>query len=285
MLTTALYEQVTGDIIHELEKGAAPWVCTWDKVNDQFLPYNASTKSNYNGINIPILWMTARKRGFTSSGWMTFQQARNKSASVKKGEKGTHVVFAKTIDLDETPDNPAKRVSVLRAYVVFNTQQLTLPDERQPYLHTPEERQDDVSLFIKQTMAKIEHGFNVPAYIPSMDKIQMPTTEQFRGLEHYNATLLHELVHWTGHPSRLNREQTNPMSSPQYAYEELIAEMGAAFLCARLGVTGDLRHAGYIQEWLKLLRGDKKAVFKAASAASKADAYLTALFTKTTGLS
>jgi antirestriction protein ArdC len=149
---------------------------------------------------------------------------------------------------------------------------LTLPEEKPR--EEPEVRYAHAQAFVDATGARINHGGDKACFIPSVDLIQMPHRASFSGEEHYHATLLHECVHWSGHEKRLNRYLKNRFGTEAYAAEELIAELGAAFLCAHLGIEGELRHAGYIQSWIKILRDDQRAIFTAASKASQAADYL-----------
>lgn len=277
MKTAELYRSVTDRIVRELEQGAAPWIKPWKSTTTAggVMPVNAVTGRAYSGINVPILWGEQHGRGYLTARWLTFRQALEKGAAVRKGEKGTHVVFTKRITVGE--DNDERQIAMLRTYVVFNAAQVDgLPDPPP----TPEARLEDrleaVEGFIGATRAELQHGGDRACYVPSRDFIAMPPFGSFRAPEHYYATALHELAHWTGHSSRLDRDLGNRFGSRAYAAEELIAELGAAFLCAQLGITGELRHAGYIASWIELLKEDDRAIFTAASKASQAADFLRA---------
>jgi antirestriction protein ArdC len=199
---------------------------------------------------------------------MTFKQALEKKAAVRKGEKGTHVVFTKRITVGE--EDEEKQIAMLKTFVVFNVAQidgLTLSE-------TVPESVPEIIPFVSATNARIEHGGDRAFYASSKDFIGMPPPSAFRSEQQYQATLLHECCHWTGHESRLDRQLGNRFGTRAYAAEELIAELGAAFLCAHLGIQGDLRHAGYIESWIELLKDDDRAIFTAASKASQAADYL-----------
>ncbi len=266
-----IYDEVTKKIIADLENGAVPWVKPWKGGNGGIMPINAATRTGYSGINILILWATREEQGYPTPEWMTFKQAKAKGASVRKGEKGTHVVFAKPHTFSEGEDDERK-MFMHKVFVVFNVAQidgLIKEDEAETII-----LDDAVQKFIAATLADIRVGADVAAFIPSQDFIKMPPVSAFKDVESYYATNFHELGHWTGHESRLNRNLTTRFGTEAYAAEELVAELTSAFLCAELGVHGELRHAGYIDNWLTLLRSDPKAIFTAASKASQAAHYL-----------
>ena len=271
-----IYDGVTKSIIAELETGRPVWVQPWKTTRRTrlgLLPANLATGRTYSGINIPILWQAAKNGGYTDHAWMTFQQALALKATVRKGEKGTHIVFTKKITAKD--DEEERQVAILRGYTVFNIAQIdglpsriaTLEDDVQP-------SDNDILRFIKATNADIRHGGSRACFVPSLDIIQMPPYSTFRTSEGYFATALHELGHWSGHETRLNRNLKNRFGSQAYAAEELIAELTSAFLCAHLSVNGELRHAAYIKTWIRLLKEDSRAIFTAASKASQAADFL-----------
>lgn len=274
MKTADLYRAVTQCIIAELERGAAPWVKPWksDK-RVGIMPANAITGHSYRGINIPILWHSADMHGYPTNGWLTFKQALDKGGHVRKGEKGTQVVFTKRLTVKDDDDDE-RHISMLRSFTVFNVAQVegveTFVSEAEP------PPPGAVSAFVLATGAEIRHGGDMACYVPTQDFIALPNLASFKSEEHYDATRLHELVHWSGNEKRLNRDLKNRFGTRAYAAEELVAELGAAFLCAHLGVVGELRHAGYIGNWLELLKHDDRAIFTAASKASAAADYLRA---------
>jgi antirestriction protein ArdC len=276
MKIASLYEQVTNAIIADLERGAPTWVQPWKttrRTNLGFLPANLATRRTYSGINIPILWRAANEAGYADHAWMTFKQALALNACVRKGEKGTLIVFTKKLEVRE--DDEERRISMLRSYAVFNVAQidglpaqLAQPEEAAPPLD------DDVQHFVDATQADIRHGGSRACFVPSLDIIQLPPRSAFVNIESYRATQLHELGHWSGHETRLNRDLKNRFGSQAYAAEELIAELTSAFLCAHLRIAGELRHASYIDTWIALLKQDNRAVFTAASKASQAADFL-----------
>ena len=293
-----IYTEVTNKIIAELEQGAAPWVKPWTsgrKNGIGVMPANAATGRTYAGINVPILWMAAADRGFEQPGWMTLNQANKLGGKVRKGEKGTTVVFTKRIVIDDkaavnpsgTGDDDRKEISMLRAYTVFNLSQIDgLADDLMappPPLPSLNWHLEQAGAFITSTGADIRYGGDRACYVPSRDFINLPPVGAFKSIEQFQATALHELSHWSGASHRLDRDLTGRFGSQSYAAEELIAELSAAFLCAHLGIQGELRHAGYIDSWLKLLASDKRAIFTAASQASKAADYLRSFSEHNTG--
>lgn len=277
MKIAQLYQRVTQTIIDELEQGAAPWIKPWKggAAAAPGMPVNATTGHRYRGINVPILWGEAAAMGYPAHAWMTFKQALDNGAAVRKGERGTHVVFTKRVTVGEADDE--KTVAMLRVYVVFNLAQIDGLKDEEALPSLPEEPggcHEAAQRFIDATGADIQHGGDCAMFVPSRDFIALPLPSFFTASESYFATALHELGHWSGHESRLARDLGNRFGTRAYAAEELVAELTSAFLCAHLGVTGELRHAGYIGDWLSLLREDNRAIFTAASKASQAAEYL-----------
>lgn len=296
-----IYETITNQIIEELEKGVAPWVNDFQMPN--IMPHNCVTGREYSGVNILILWFTKQQRGYLSDCWLTFNQANSLNLTVTKGEKGTKVCFVKTVERkddgsmpdvqsDEQQDN-RKVVPIMRSYTVFNLDQLSgdqdTLDSLKPSLTEPREKgllnYDDVKLFASKIGANISFDGSIPCYYPSLDKVSMPPIEychpnlsKKEAEAVYFATALHEFTHWTGHKTRLARDFSGKFGKASYAAEELVAELGASFLCAHLGITGNLQHANYIASWLKLLKDDKRAIFHASSKAQQATTYLLELY-------
>ena len=234
---------------------------------------HAATGRAYSGVNIPILWHAADVCGYETHGWMTFRQANSLGAHIRKGEHGTEVVFALRVAIDWTEGDEEPRTRpILRTYVVFNVDQIAgLPD---PVEVEPPATDAQVDAFVAATNAEICSGGDKAVYVPGLDSIAVPPIEAFKDTASYYAVLLHELGHWTGHPIRLDRDLNHRFGSKAYAAEELIAELTAAFLCAHLGIRGELRHAGYIETWISLLKTDNRAIFTAASKASQAADFL-----------
>lgn len=273
-----VYKAVTDTIIAELEKGAAPWVKPWKTLSVNS-PYNAITKRNYNGINALLLWIEAQNKGYESGAWLTYKQAKEAGGHVRKGEKSTLVVLWKPFEVKETDEVTGEEVTTtklfLRSYNVFNVSQCeNLPKSLTETVERPIVSDPEFDSWVARTGARVVHGGGTACYSPASDTVRMPHRADFATSAHYSATLLHELGHWTGHESRLNRQFGKRFGDQQYAAEELVAELTSAYLCAEMGIDGDIRHAGYIDSWLKLLRKDKRAIFTAASAAQKAADFL-----------
>ena len=270
----AIYETVTNQIIAELEAGAIPWTQPWkNQRRGGVMPLNAATGRPYSGINIPILWHAVRVNGYPSHEWMTFKQAVEKKACIKKGSKGTMVVFTKRIVRDKEDERAS--ISMLKTYHVFNVEQIEgLPDHIDDTDKMVIEPIEAAERFIAATKADIRLGGSKACYVPSHDFVALPPKDAFKNATNFYAIALHELGHWAGNEKRLNRDLTNRFGTRAYAAEELIAELNAAFLCAHLGIEGELRHAGYIEDWISLLRDDKRAIFTASSKASQAANHL-----------
>jgi antirestriction protein ArdC len=271
MQASELYEKVTNQIVADLEKGAVPWVKPWKNGNGGgIMPVNAATYRYYAGINVLILWCEREEKGYPTGEWMTFKQSCAKGGRVRKGEKGTHVIFVKPLIYNEGEDDERK-IFMHKTFAVFNVCQIDgLPTEED----VPQLPPDEPSIFIAKTQADIRIGGDKACFIPKLDCINMPPVSAFKDIGSYYATAFHELGHWSGGEKRLNRELTTRFGTEAYAAEELVAELTSAFLCAEMGVQGELRHAGYVDHWIKLLKDDPKAIFTAASKASQAAHYL-----------
>lgn len=285
---TDVYTTITNKIIADLEKGQLTWRKPWSA---EHLAQNVVRPLRWNnipytGINTIFLWAIAAERGFQSQYWMTFKQAADMKAHVKKGEKASPVVYADKFLKSETGDNgetEAKAIPFLKSYFVFNASQIEgLPEM---YYKTPEpkapinteSRIQELDDFFKQTKADIRIGGSQAYYSQGSDHIQMPPFESFHEAKSYYATLAHELTHWTKHKTRLDRDfGRTKWGDEGYAKEELVAELGSCFLAADLGFEPETteQHSAYIQSWLKALKDDKKLIFSAASHASKAVEFL-----------
>jgi len=283
MLTKDFYSQVTANVIADLETGVPTWVKPWITSPNNgigLFPANAQTNRHYSGINIAVLWNSAFERLYQTHAWLTFKQAREAGGAIRKGETGTRIVYSKMSKITDKETGEEKEIPLLKVYTVFNLDQIDgLPDN---IMSKPMEIQDgdifsNVTQFIKETGANIVIGGNQPLYSSKEDKIYCTPKDAFASYEDYLATLLHELVHWSGHTSRLKREGTLCDSKSNYAFEELVAELGAAFLCAKLGLKGKLQHSEYISGWIKVLEQDNKAITRASSQASKAANFLIGL--------
>jgi len=260
-----VYRRVTDQIVAELEAGVRPWVQPWNAAHaagqvSRPLRFNAVP---YRGINVVLLWMSALRRHFASPLWMTYRQAAELGGQVRRGETGSLVVYADTFTRREADDNGEEQevaVPFLKSYTVFNSEQIDdLPPRYYAKASQPANVAERIGLadrFFAHTGADIRHGGGMAYYVPAQDFVQMPTFDSFRTTETYYATLAHETVHWTKPASRLAREfGRHRWGDEGYAMEELVAEMGAAFLCADLGLTLEIRddHAAYIASWLKVL--------------------------------
>jgi antirestriction protein ArdC len=258
-----LHTEITNRIIAELEQGTAPWVKPWAVP----LPYNATTQRRYTGVNVLLLWDAPYPR----PAWLTFRQAALLGGHVRKGEHATPIVYVSKFVKGDGDDE--KVIPFLRRYYVFNVEQTEgLPDHlyARPHAASPER----ITEFFGSNQAEVRHGGGAAYYDRTNDYIQLPHQEHFTSVEQYYATRLHETVHWTGHPARLNRQFGQRFGDQAYAFEELVAELGSAFLAAELGLTPELHHAEYVGHWVKVLRDHRSAIFTAAARATEAFNYL-----------
>lgn len=276
MARVDLYQQVTDRVVAELERGVAPWVRPWRILGEAGgLPHNGYTKRPYRGVNVWVLAMSAASLGCDDPRWYTFRQASLLDARVKKGEKATLVAFWRDLKVNEedptTGVRSEKTVPLLRAYPVFNASQCDgIPALPAPPTVPTETRYLELQRLLERTTASVHHGGDMAFYSPTTDRIQMPHLAAFVTEEAYWGTMLHELTHWTGHSTRLDRDVRHRFGTLGYAAEELVAELGSAYLCAALGVLGELRHPEYLANWLAAFKGDKRALFRASSFAQRA---------------
>ena len=277
-----IYQTVTDQVIKQMTESGADWVNPFNKGKTSLRPFNAVTQRNYRGVNILMLNFTP----FQSNAWAGYQQWASKNCTVKKGAKGHMVTYFKMLKKEDSEGNVSV-FPMIRYSTVFNSEQV-----EGDYARSFDNPSDDpvevmdmesVEAWAKGTGADIRESPESRAfYSPAGDFVHMPIKSLFRGTEHstatecYYSTLSHELVHWTGHASRLNRHKLASFGNSDYAFEELVAELGAAFLCAELGITNSPRvdHAQYLNNWLSVLKNDKRAIFKAASLARKASELL-----------
>jgi antirestriction protein ArdC len=281
-----VYTRITDKIVADLEQGVRTWMKPWNAGNTagrimRPLRHNGLP---YSGINILMLWAEAVAKGFGSPTWMTFRQATELNAHVRKGEKGSLVVYANSItrtEENEKGEDEEREIHYMKGYTVFNCDQIEgLPEAyyaKPEVTTTPVERIAHAESFFAATKADIRYRGDRAYYSADGDYIQMPVIEAFRDAESFYATLAHESAHWTKHPARLARDfGRKAWGDEGYAREELVAELASAFLCADLGLTPEVRedHAAYIAEWLKVLKNDKRAIFSAASHAQKAVDFL-----------
>ena len=278
-----LYQEITDAIVAELEQGFAPWVKPWRSTAGQNAAMNIVSRRPYSGINVLITWAACSRNGWKAPHFLSFDQAKEAGGTVRKGEKATHLVFFKQLTVQDKVDpGKLKNIPLMRGFTVFNVEQcdglpekFTNPEPLKP--RNNDERDALVDEFVATTKAVIKEGHGEAYFAPGADYISMPAYASFKSGDHFNATRFHELVHWTGHKSRLDRDLLNRFGDQRYAAEELVAELGAAFLCAEFDIDGDLRHAGYLATWLKLLKSDPKAIFTASAAAQKAANFLRGL--------
>jgi antirestriction protein ArdC len=280
-----IYERVTEVIVRAIEEGAGTYKMPW-RTSGGFpnSPVNAVSKRPYRGVNILVLWATAQAKGYKSGTWATYRQWQELGAQVRKGEKSANVVFWKFFDReDETQDNggenekSARRIPMARDYFVFNSEQVDgylAPEAQKATRH---DRIESAEAFFRNLGIEVKPGGNRACYIPDTDSIHMPAFEAFKEPLFYYSVLSHESTHWSGAKHRLDRDLSGRFGSDAYAVEELVAELGSAFLCAELGLPTDPRqdHAPYIASWLNVLRNDKRAIFTAAGKAQQAVDWMT----------
>lgn len=283
----SLYGEVTSRVIAELEAGRLPWVQPWDRsACGCGMPANAATGRRYSGINVLILWGAVTEHGYRSQRWLTYRQAQTLGGTVRKGERGTTVCYADRFTPRdeqahaEDQDREARTIAFLKRFTVFNIDQCEgLPDDITATVEQPTDEAamlPAVRTLIANSGAVVRIGGSEAYYAPGPDRVVVPPQAAFAVPINWYRTVLHELGHWTGHASRLDRDQSGRFGSADYAKEELVAEMASAFACASLSIRPTVRHADYIGAWLAVLRQDERAIVRAASAASKAADYLLA---------
>lgn len=282
----SLYDDITNKIIGELEAGRFPWVQPWGSAAVKAplaMPQNAVTGRRYSGINVLILWGAVIEHGFPGQSWLTFRQALSLGGNVRKGERGTTVVYADRF----TPEDEKRRareagedaqaIPFLKRFTVFNAAQCDgLPEEIAVVAPPPEPGliEPRVEALIRATGIDFRIGGDRAFYVPAHDYVVVPPPQAYFEPINWHRTALHELGHATGHPLRLGRDFSGSFGTKKYAFEELIAEINAAFCCASLGIAPTVRHADYIGSWLDVLREDNRAIVRAASQASKAADWL-----------
>jgi antirestriction protein ArdC len=285
-----VHEDITTAILADLQRGVRPWTRAWTKTGAVQRPRRHDGQA-YHGINVLLLWASAADQGFERPTWMTFRQALALGGCVRRGETGTRIVFAgrregpasqtdeaQTSD-DDRPADDARGAVFLKRYSVFNLEQIDGLDLRYPAQQPLEGlvRDARAERFFAAVGADIRHGGDIACYLPREDRVHMPHLARFKTVEAYYAVLAHELTHWTGHASRLDRlGRFVRFGDSAYAREELVAELGAAFLCADLGLSLEPRpdHAAYLASWLKVLKDDNRFIVTAAAQAERAVALL-----------
>lgn len=291
-----LYQEITDRIIADLEAGRVPWIQPWGSANAGIgMPHNAVSSRRYSGINVLTLWHAVVSRGFSSHAFLTFRQAAALGGSVRRGERGVGIIYTRRF----VPSSERRRadtegtatsggIPFLKHFTVFSVDQcddlpehICLPPPPIPNgLILPHAEE-----LITATGADFRIGGPSAYYSPSHDYVAVPRPDDFHEPINWHRTAFHELGHWTGHATRLGRDQTGSFGSKDYGREELVAEMAGAFICAALGIVPSVRHADYIGSWLQIIREDNRAILRAASAASKAAEYILACRdTASTGL-
>ncbi|MDG4608399.1 MAG: zincin-like metallopeptidase domain-containing protein [Defluviicoccus sp.] len=283
---TSLYDEITGKILAELEAGRLPWVQPWGTAAAKAplaMPKNAATGRGYSGVNVLILWGAVVQRGFPCQSWLTFRQALSLGGHVRRGEHGTTVVYADRFIPDdekrrasETGED-AQAIPFLKRFTVFNASQCEgLPDDLAVVAPPPEPGliEPKVEALIKASDIDFRIGGDRAFYVPAHDYVQVPPPQAFFEPINWHRTALHECSHASGAAHRLNRDLSGSFGSKKYAFEELVAEISAAFCCAALGIVPTVRHADYIGSWAEVLREDNRAIVRAASQASKAADWL-----------
>ena len=271
-----LHSEITSRILEALARGVVPWRKPWSSQGSGNMPRNGYSDRAYSGVNVPLLWLTADERGYTDARWLTFKQALELGGNVRKGEKGTTVVFVSTIERKDEKTGETVRIPFLKAYAVFNVAQcenITLPARGPIAIRNEGERDAITDEFVASTGVNLTHGEARAYYTPVQDRVNMPKFEAFKSASAYYKVLFHELTHWTGAKPRLARDLSGRFGDRGYAAEELVAELGAAFLCAEFGFdnTDNVEQAAaYIENWISLLKDNSKAFVAAASAASRA---------------
>lgn len=275
-----LYQDVTARIVAQMETGVMPWVQGWSSAGSS-MPMNATTERPYSGINVLLFWLS-RDAGYAKPRYLTFKQALDCGGNVRKGEHGMKVYYFKPLLVTDKASGEEREIPMLREYTVFNVAQCeNLPDKivhgSEFKVRNADEREADADAFLKATGADIREGAGIPCYVPSKDFISLPAFASFESRQAFYATSFHELTHWTGAKPRLDRDLSGRFGAHAYALEELVAELGAAFLCAEFGFDVVSRSATYLDKWLQACKENPRAIFTAASKASKAAEYLRGL--------
>ncbi|CCE97914.1 putative antirestriction protein [Sinorhizobium fredii HH103] len=275
------YQRITDAVIEQLEAGTKPWVRPWRGNSRGSLVPRRVNGEAYRGINVLMLWLASELAGYEENTWLTYRQAQEFGGQVRKGEKGTLVVKYGTFAPKEREDDDDRGIPYLKGYTVFNVEQIEKlsqefyrPTEELPTTQVP--HLEAVETFVRNTGAVIAYGGTTACFRPTSDDILLPERARFVDEVHLYSTLLHEMSHWSGAKHRLNRDLTGRFGSESYAVEELVAELSASFLCADLGVAHDPRGntASYLENWLKVLKNDKRAIVSAAAKAQAAADYL-----------
>lgn len=283
-----LHRRITEHIARAIEAGAGEYQMPWHSSGGKAVrsPHNPVGKYRYRGINILTLWCTQQARGFRSSEWASYRQWLTAGRQVRRGESGTPTVtyselapFLTRFDekkLEDAEIDAPRRLCLVQSGTVFNADQVEGAEESVAEVETNSEPFPLAASLIAATGAVIRHNRAHACYVPAVDEIHLPPRSSFVSEGAYYGVAFHELTHWTGHSARCARDLGGRFGSDFYAMEELIAELGSAFLSAEVGISAAPRldHAQYIDSWLRVLRSDTKAVFLAAGKASQATVYL-----------
>jgi antirestriction protein ArdC len=279
-----VYRAITQKIADAVEAGEGEYRMPWHSPErPAMLPTNATTYAPYRGVNVVSLWVDAFKKGYASGMWASYKQWQEAGAQVRKGERGSLIIFYKDLQTGEAnEDGKTERRFVAKASHVFNVAQVSGWQPELPLPASEHVVDQTVEAFVAATRARVDHGYSTARYRRDLDSIEMPHPAWFTAgngstaSKAYYAILLHELTHWTGASHRLDRQFGERFGDNAYAFEELVAELGAAFLCAELGLANEPRpdHAAYVRHWLQVLDNDPRAIFTAASRAQMAAAYL-----------
>jgi antirestriction protein ArdC len=270
-----IYADVTARILDLMEKHGTDWTKPWADGNGSGFPISMSSDKAYTGINVLLLWAEQR----SSIEWGTYKAWQSKGAQVRKGERGTQIVYFQMLEKTDEETGQIKKIPMLKYYTVFNAEQVDgYKAESVESLPNGADKVAIADHFIARTKAHIDHNQTSAFYVPSRDMIGLPKREAFKSTDGYYSTVLHELTHWTGAKHRLDRLRDGGFGSTEYAKEELVAEIGSAFLCVKLGVTKEPRedHAKYLNNWMKALRDDKRAIVRACKLAQSAVEFLEA---------
>lgn len=273
-----LHAEITDRILSALDRGVIPWRKPWHSYGSGAMPRNAISGRAYSGVNVPLLWMAKDESAFPTSRWLTYKQAQEAGGNVRKGEKGNLIIYVGSIE-KETEQGEKARIAFLKSFTVFNLAQcdgLEALDDTTPPAINPGERDQLAEAFLNASGAHITHGEARAYFSNKQDRINLPLFEAFTGSAEYYSTAFHELTHWTGHESRLNRTFGKRFADHAYSAEELVAELGSAFLCAEFGYDNETleNSAAYIDHWRGVIKSNERVFVAAAAAASKAHEYL-----------
>lgn len=276
-------QAITDKIIDLLEQGGNVSRDRWSKAAQNGFPRNGKTGSAYRGVNVLLLWTAAIDAGYTSNVWMTFKQAAEMGAHVRKGEKGVMCAYFEMVkrkgnepvEQEDGEEGKGGFFPMCKPFWLFNVAQIEgLPESFHQVTEKPADFSpiEEAEAILSASGASIAHGYDSAFYAPSKDQICLPARERFTSPENYYATALHELTHWTGHESRLSRQFGKRFGDDAYAFEELVAELGAAFVVGHVGFVGATieNHAAYLESWLRVLKNDKTAIFTASKQAGLA---------------